>query len=145
MSVAGSALTGRRQCDPHTLKAMAAGLKQAVAADAPVVRDVPSKKLGDIVVEERDDRVYAQMDIGPVLLRAAGADISKTGSGGPIWTQLRVPLDGKARSHCHCTSRRTKTRGSNSWSNSQRLLPNPEPSFNKSGSGHLSATLGRSS
>jgi len=85
MSVAGSALTGRRQCDPHTLKAMAAGLKQAVAADAPVVRDVPSKKLGDIVVEERDDRVYAQMDIGPVLLRAAGADISKTGCGGPIW------------------------------------------------------------
>jgi len=43
-----------------------------------------SKKLGDIVVEERDDGVYAQMDIGPVLLGAAGADVSKTGCGGRI-------------------------------------------------------------
>ena len=97
MSVAGSALTGRRQCDPHTLKAMAAGLKQAVAADAPVVRDVPSKKLGDIVVEERDDRVYAQMDIGPVLLRAAGADVSKTGCRG-LQTSADAMVSGRLAS-----------------------------------------------
>ena len=63
---------------------MAAQLKQALDADVSVARDVLSKKLGDIVVEERDDGVYAQMDIGPVLLRAAGADVSKTGCGGRI-------------------------------------------------------------
>jgi hypothetical protein len=66
------------------IKAMAADLQQALAADVSVARDVLSKKLGDIVVEERDDGVYAEMDIGPVLLRAAGADVSKTGCGGRI-------------------------------------------------------------
>ena len=66
------------------IKAMAADLRQALAADVSVARDMLSKKLGDIVVEERDDGVYAQMDIGPVLLRAAGAEVSKTGCGGRI-------------------------------------------------------------
>ncbi|HEX8739327.1 MAG TPA: hypothetical protein VF925_04220, partial [Casimicrobiaceae bacterium] len=66
------------------IKVMAADLKQALAADVSVARDVLSRKLGDIVVEERDGRVYAQMDIGPVLLCAAGADVSKTGCGGRI-------------------------------------------------------------
>lgn len=56
-----------------------------------MARDVLSKKLGDIVVEERDDGVYAQIDIGPVLLRAAGADVSKTGCGGGILTYKNVP------------------------------------------------------
>jgi len=65
------------------IKAMAAELQRALSADVSVARDVLSKKLGDIVVEERDDGIYAQMDIGPVLLRAAGADVSKSGCGGP--------------------------------------------------------------
>ena len=51
---------------------MAAGLKQALAADVSVARDVLSKKLGDIVVEERDDGAYAQMGIGPELLPQPG-------------------------------------------------------------------------
>ena len=66
------------------IKAMAADLKQALATDVSTARDVLSKKLGDIVVAERDDGIYAQMDIGPVLLRAAGADVFKTGCGGRI-------------------------------------------------------------
>ena len=65
----------RRRCRPHrdvvnairtrSRRNVAAGLKQTFATYASVVRDVKSKKLGDIVVEERDDGVYAQMDIGP--------------------------------------------------------------------------------
>ena len=66
------------------IKAMAAELEAALAADIPVARDVLAKKLGDIVVEERDDGVYAQIDIGPVLLQAAGANVSKSGCGGRI-------------------------------------------------------------
>ena len=61
--------------------AMAADLQQALAPDVTVARDVLSKKLEDIIVEERDDGVHAQMDIGPVLLTAAGANVSKTGCG----------------------------------------------------------------
>jgi hypothetical protein len=38
-------------------------------------RDILAKKLGDIVIQEEDDGVYAQMDIGPVLLEATGADV----------------------------------------------------------------------
>jgi hypothetical protein len=63
---------------------MADELQAALAADIPVAHDVLSRKLGDIVVEERDDGVYAQIDIGPVLLGAAGANVSKTGCGGRI-------------------------------------------------------------
>ena len=66
------------------INAMAAELQAALASDIPVARDMLSKKLGDIVVEERDDGVYAQIDIGPVLLRAAGANVSKSGCGGRI-------------------------------------------------------------
>lgn len=66
------------------INAIAAELQAALAADIPVARDMLSKKLGDIVVEERDDGVYAQIDIGPVLLRAAGANVSKSGCGGRI-------------------------------------------------------------
>ena len=42
-------------------------------AVAQMARKILAGKLGDIKVEERDDDVYAQMDIGPVLLEAAGA------------------------------------------------------------------------
>jgi hypothetical protein len=53
-----------------------------------------AEKLGKITVEERDDGVYAQMDIGPVLLEAAGADVARTGCGGSIWTndERWIPL-----------------------------------------------------
>jgi hypothetical protein len=71
------------------IKAMVADLQQALAADVSVARDVLSKKLGDVVVEESDDGVYAQMDIGPVLLRAAGAVVSKTGCGARKRAQMR--------------------------------------------------------
>ena len=37
----------------------------------------------EIPVEERDDGVYAQMDIGPVRLEAVGAGVSRSGCGGP--------------------------------------------------------------
>lgn len=57
-------------------------MQTALASDVSAARDVLSKKLGSIVVEKRNDGVYAQMDIGPVLLQAAGADVSKTGCGG---------------------------------------------------------------
>ena len=66
------------------INAMAGELQAALASDIPVARDMLSKKLGDIVVEERDDGIYAQIDIGPVLLRAAGANVSKSGCGGRI-------------------------------------------------------------
>ena len=65
------------------INAMAAELQAALASDIPVARDMLSKMLGDIVVEERDDGVYAQIDIGPVLLRAAGPNVSKSDCGGP--------------------------------------------------------------
>ena len=51
---------------------MAAELQQALTEDVSVARDALSKRLGDIIVEERDDGVYTQMDIGPVLLRSRG-------------------------------------------------------------------------
>ena len=53
-------------------------------ADVDRARKILAEKLGTITVEELDDGVYAQMDIGPVLLEAAGADVAGTGCGGRI-------------------------------------------------------------
>ncbi len=47
-------------------------------------RKILAERLGDICVEEKDDGIYAQMDIGPVLLEAVGADVAKYGCGGKI-------------------------------------------------------------
>ena len=47
-------------------------------------RKMLADKLGDIKVEERDDGVSAQMDIGPVLLAAVGADVVGSGCGGAL-------------------------------------------------------------
>ena len=43
-----------------------------LAADVDRARKILAEKLGKITVEERDDGVYAQVDIGPVLREAAG-------------------------------------------------------------------------
>lgn len=57
-------------------------IEAGLAADVDRARKILAEKLGHITVEERDDRVYAQMDIGPVLLEAVGADVAKPGFGG---------------------------------------------------------------
>jgi hypothetical protein len=57
-------------------------LETALSTDVECARKILADKLGDIVVEEKDDGVYAQMDIGPVLLEAAGADVARSGCGG---------------------------------------------------------------
>jgi hypothetical protein len=57
-------------------------LESALASDVPVARSILQQKLGDIIVEEKDDGVVAQMDIGPVLLEAVGTDVDRTGCGG---------------------------------------------------------------
>ncbi len=59
-------------------------LESALATDVDSARKILADKLGDIVVEEKGDGVYAQMDIGPVLLEAVGADVARTGCGGRI-------------------------------------------------------------
>ena len=59
-------------------------IETELAADVDRARKILAEKLGKITVEERDDGVYAQMDIGPVLLEAAGADVAGTGCGGRI-------------------------------------------------------------
>lgn len=59
-------------------------LETALSTDVECARKILADKLGDIVVEEKDDGVYAQMDIGPVLLEAAGANVAGRGCGGRI-------------------------------------------------------------
>jgi hypothetical protein len=59
-------------------------LETALSTDVECARKILADKLGDVIVEEKDDGVYAQMDIDPVLLAAAGADVARTGCGGRI-------------------------------------------------------------
>ena len=66
------------------IRKVALRLEQALATDVEVARRILGERLGDIRVEERDDGIYAQMDIGPVLLEAAGADVAGCGCGGKI-------------------------------------------------------------
>ncbi len=66
------------------IREVAMRLETALSTDVDSARKILADKLGDIVVEEKDDGVYAQMDIGPVLLEAAGADVARTGCGGRI-------------------------------------------------------------
>ncbi|MBK7082267.1 MAG: recombinase family protein [Betaproteobacteria bacterium] len=66
------------------IRKVALRLEQALATDVEVARRILGERLGDIRVEERDDGIYAQMDIGPVLLEAVGADVSRSGCGGKI-------------------------------------------------------------
>ena len=66
------------------IRQVALRLDSALATDVDLARRILADKLGEIRVEERDDGVYAQMDIGPVLLEAVGADVSRSGCGGKI-------------------------------------------------------------
>jgi site-specific DNA recombinase len=59
-------------------------IETELAADVDRARRIIAEKLGKITVEERDDGVYAQMDIGPALLEAAGADVAGSGCGDRI-------------------------------------------------------------
>jgi hypothetical protein len=68
-------------------------LESALGSDVPVARAILQKKLGDIVVQEKDDGVFAQMDIGPVLLEAAGADVAALPE---RWVTVRSGHMGKA-------------------------------------------------
>jgi hypothetical protein len=64
------------------IREVAMRLESALSTDVECARKIRADKLGEIVVEEKDDGVYAQMDIGPVLLEAAGADVARSGCGG---------------------------------------------------------------
>ncbi len=66
------------------IREVAMRLESALSTDVASARKILADKLGDIKVEERDDGVYAQMDIGPVLLNAAGADVARSGCGDRI-------------------------------------------------------------
>ena len=66
------------------IREVALRLEEALAGDVEVARGILAKRLGEIRVEERDDGIYAQMDIGPVLLEAVGADVAGCGCGGKI-------------------------------------------------------------
>jgi DNA invertase Pin-like site-specific DNA recombinase len=77
------AVPDRKQIEQRVRKAITR-IETELAADIDRARKILTEKLGLITVEERDDGVYAQMDIGPVLLEVAGADVAKTGCGGPI-------------------------------------------------------------
>jgi site-specific DNA recombinase len=66
------------------IRRVALSLEKALATDVEVARRILSERLGDIRVEETDDGIYAQIDIGPVLLEAVGADVAKYGCGGKI-------------------------------------------------------------
>lgn len=65
------------------IREVAMRLESALTQNVGVARTILSDKLGPVVLEERDGAVWAQMDIGPALLLAAGAD-SIRGCGGRI-------------------------------------------------------------
>lgn len=81
------------------IRSVALRLEKALASDVEVARGILAGRLGEIRVEEKDDGIYAQMDIGPVLLEAVGADVAKYGCGDaqlvlatPKKQQLMVPV-----------------------------------------------------
>jgi site-specific DNA recombinase len=47
-------------------------------------RQIVAETLGPTVIEEGDDGIYAQMNIGPALRIAVGADVSGSGCGGRL-------------------------------------------------------------
>ncbi len=65
------------------IREVAMRLDTALGQDVSAARAIIGGKLGPVVIEERDGAVWAQMDIGPGLLLAAGAD-SIRGCGGRI-------------------------------------------------------------
>ena len=66
------------------IREVAMRLETALSKDVPAARAMLAGKLGPVILDEKDDGVWAQMDIGPALLFAAGADDSIRGCGGRI-------------------------------------------------------------
>ena len=67
------------------IREVAMRLDTALGQDVPAARAILAGKLGPVVIEERDGAVWAQMEVGPALLFAAGADFdSIQGCGGRI-------------------------------------------------------------
>lgn len=90
-----ASLTARIESRPPTLpspetigakiREVAVRLETALAQDVSAARAILSGKLGPVILEERHGAVWAQMEIGPALLLAAGADSdSIRGCGGRI-------------------------------------------------------------
>ena len=50
------------------------GVTLQLGQDVRAGRAILAGKLGPVVIEERDGAVWAQMEVGPALLFAAGAD-----------------------------------------------------------------------
>ncbi len=66
------------------LREIAMCLDDALKTDIPRARQIVSKILGPTIIEEAEDGIYAQMNIGPALRIAVGADVSGYGCGGRI-------------------------------------------------------------
>jgi len=64
------------------IREVAMRLETALTQDVSAARVILAGKLGPVTLEQRDGAVWAQMNIGPGLLLAAGAD-SIRGCGGP--------------------------------------------------------------
>jgi hypothetical protein len=64
------------------LREVAMRLDDAPRTDVPRTRQIVSEMLGPTIIEESDDGIYAQMNVGPGLLIAVGANSSKNGCGG---------------------------------------------------------------
>ena len=88
-------LTGRVESRPPPLpsteaigakiREVAMRLDTALGQDVTAARAILAGKLGPVVIEERDGAVWAQMQVGPALLFAAGAGFdSIQGCGGRI-------------------------------------------------------------
>lgn len=65
------------------IREVASGLETALVSNVEVARGILAKRLDEIRVEDRDDVIYAQMDIGPVVLEAVGVDVAGCGCAGP--------------------------------------------------------------
>jgi len=66
------------------LREVAMRLDDALKTDIPRARQIVSEMLGPTVIEKADDGIYAQMNIGPALRIAVGANVSGSGCGGPL-------------------------------------------------------------
>ncbi|HEY7944137.1 MAG TPA: recombinase family protein, partial [Casimicrobiaceae bacterium] len=66
------------------LRDVAMRLDDALKSDIPRARQIMADMLGPTIIEEAEDGIYAQMQIGPALRIAVGADVAGSGCGGRI-------------------------------------------------------------
>lgn len=59
-------------------------MDDVLKTDTPHARQIVAEILGPTVIEEGDDGIYAQTNIGPALRIAVGANVSGYGCGGRI-------------------------------------------------------------